>query len=347
MQDNHVFVNGPINVARLEGKIFGINKHIYIFMDYHMNVSFQSQCNDIDSIDSIDLNKYIIDQLKNSNKNITYDLFFEIGKMEILEKYTNPYRGRYIDEVARFFLLETNSDKKKLPNVRYHYIDIRDYIKMEITNIYYNIKSIIKKCVTNEIMYNTDYNTIILFIDKLYKATYLIYNLLFPINKSFSKSLEIIKSNNDKTNNKSMPKSLEIIKNKNDKINNLTIIKNFINKIKSQYKHKEIPTILSELFDKIKVDFERILNLLHNTKKLVLDADKFLSINPNSLHMNIVADGEIFGYGPDTIKFLKFIGDLQVNIYDAETLTIYNFALIVDLFFLRRFLDKDYIQKLL
>src|SRR5947208_3302472 len=33
-----IFVNGPINAARLEGDVFGIHKVIYIFMDHYIDI---------------------------------------------------------------------------------------------------------------------------------------------------------------------------------------------------------------------------------------------------------------------------------------------------------------------
>ena len=51
------FVNGPINAVRLEGKINGINKVFYNFMDIHVDTSFQTECDDVRSLD---LDKYLV-----------------------------------------------------------------------------------------------------------------------------------------------------------------------------------------------------------------------------------------------------------------------------------------------
>jgi len=74
-------VNGPINVVRIEGDVMGIKKHAYLFMDYHMQVYDQTECH---QIDSIDLNKYMINEFKKASTNPNtkdeiYDLFLEIN----------------------------------------------------------------------------------------------------------------------------------------------------------------------------------------------------------------------------------------------------------------------------
>jgi hypothetical protein len=46
-------INGPINVVRLEGQIFNINKIIYIFFDHHSDLYIQTKCNDFISDDIV------------------------------------------------------------------------------------------------------------------------------------------------------------------------------------------------------------------------------------------------------------------------------------------------------
>lgn len=36
MTDKAIYVNGPVNTIRIEGKINNVNKVIYLFGDYHM-----------------------------------------------------------------------------------------------------------------------------------------------------------------------------------------------------------------------------------------------------------------------------------------------------------------------
>jgi hypothetical protein len=45
-----LYVNGPINVVRLEGIINNIKKVIYVFFDYHSPLIYQTRCEDDSSI---------------------------------------------------------------------------------------------------------------------------------------------------------------------------------------------------------------------------------------------------------------------------------------------------------
>jgi hypothetical protein len=70
------FINGPVNVIRLEGKINNITKILYTFMDIHEDVSNQTKCADLRSNDIM---QYLIknfDEISEGEK--IYDFFFEI-----------------------------------------------------------------------------------------------------------------------------------------------------------------------------------------------------------------------------------------------------------------------------
>lgn len=329
-----VFVNGPINVARLEGEIFGIKKHIYIFMDFHNDITYQSQCV---NIDNIDVSKYIVQQLKTSNKDITYDLFSETYRSSLSKKAQKKvnnktpymYRRRYIDEVNKILAVESISEKKMLSNVRYHYIDIREYLKKNINDLFYNLDSVIGTCASAGAIRSTDYSYIMVSLEKLSAMFNVTYTALFMDNK-----------NNSQKKSKKHKNSTEC-ENNNDVIN-IDIIKKFMIKITSKYKHTEIPNLLKELFDQIEKDFNYLNKLINKSIKLLNDFGPI----PNISEINIikVGDRSIVSYGSSRIKFLNFITELEKTVYELEMIATFNYALIFDLFFLRRFLDKDYVQ---
>lgn len=124
------YINGPINIVRLEGDIYGIKKKMYLFMDIHSPKERETKCNEENSQD-------IVEFLKNEfNKNRTdmLDFFFEITKPNI-EHVKNMSDERYIARVAKLFaelINIKNDDKDKFPKVRFHYIDIREYYKEKI-----------------------------------------------------------------------------------------------------------------------------------------------------------------------------------------------------------------------
>ena len=59
---NITHINGPVNVARLEGKVNGVNKVLYMFMDIHYDLHRESKCNSkLDKITDPIKSKNIID----------------------------------------------------------------------------------------------------------------------------------------------------------------------------------------------------------------------------------------------------------------------------------------------
>ena len=77
------FVSGPLNCIRIEGTINSIKKVLYIFMDKHLNVQHQTQCEDIFAPD---IKTYFINTFNNiKNKNKTYDFFFENKSINIIQ----------------------------------------------------------------------------------------------------------------------------------------------------------------------------------------------------------------------------------------------------------------------
>ncbi|AYV76021.1 MAG: hypothetical protein Terrestrivirus4_69 [Terrestrivirus sp.] len=334
-----IFVNGPINAARLEGTVYGTKKVLYIFMDFHMNVMHQSQC---DNIDSIDLNKYILKELKESDKNKTYDLFLEISGTTASQNLTQSFRGRYIDEVMRFFSIESNveSTQRALKNVRYHFIDIRDFLKSNINDIFYNLTNTIKTCVCNEHMTRSDYDFIMSSLYNLDSALHMTYDILFTSNETTSR-IKPSKVANSKKRNVERSK-MDILTNESKK--NYSIVQKFLNKIRSKYEHKDIPQKLDELFEKIRSYFVEIFDSQERIIQLMKQAEIILSKNPTELNKVTTGNTEMYIYGKDLSRIIDFMSKLNILVYEMEMMTVHVYALIVDLFFLRRFLDKDYVQ---
>ena len=142
MDKNTKQINGPVNVVRLEGRINGINKVIYLFMDYHIPVSVQTAC---ENLFAKDISLYLAENFNKLNKsNKMYDFFFEINPTDLqnIQKgypYATDanYKEIYILEIRKFFRrvfkykpnenVVSVSDYFK--NIRLHYIDIRDYLE--------------------------------------------------------------------------------------------------------------------------------------------------------------------------------------------------------------------------
>ena len=129
-------INGPINLLRLEGTINKIHKVIYLFMDVHLDPNEQTNCDDSKSINISD---YFATNLSNVNNGITYDFFLETFPSEISVNYDQTIYSvlkddelYYLQTVKKFFFnsikVTNHKISSNLKNVRFHYIDIRDRI---------------------------------------------------------------------------------------------------------------------------------------------------------------------------------------------------------------------------
>lgn len=324
-----IFVNGPINVARVEGTIYGIKKVLYLFMDYHNNVLYQSQC---DNFDNIDLNKYMIKEFREANGKTpekVFDLFLEISNTRAHENMVQMYKARYIDEVQRFFSHETLSEKKAIPNVRYHYIDIRDFLKTSINDISHNLYHAVKNSSVNDSMTQSDYEYILASLQQLSDSVHMTYDLLYPN-----------KQNNQKR--QSANKNNKILSNNNEQ--NYEIVKQFMNKIMTKYNHNELPRKFTELFDIIKNNFDEIFKLIDQMRESLIVNKPLLSFHPEFLNKISSDKKYYYSYGKDVIRYIEFISQLEILESKLSLLIVMTFAMVVDLFFLRRFLDKDYVQ---
>jgi hypothetical protein len=317
-----IFVNGPLNVVRLEGMIYNIKKVLYLFFDYHMDVMYQSQC---DSIDSIDLNKFIVREFRGAYKddqNKIFDLFLEITPTAIPKKKSLEFRRRYIDEAMRFFSLEHTADTKVLNNVRYHYIDIRDYLKSNINDMFYVLNNTMHTCTSNNNMTKKEYEDTLAQIGIILDDMKFVYQLLFGgKDKKAARVVEEKSSNYHKT------------------------IKNFIDKINTRYTHKDIPEKLSDLRNKIRDYFDTVFGYFSQIQIEMVKAKSILSVHPDSLNEQVI-DGKFGGmqYGQNRLMIKVFLYTISTLLYKSDHLVMEGYGAIVDLFFLRRFLDKDYVQ---
>jgi hypothetical protein len=149
------YINGPINFAHLKGSINGINKNIYFFMDVHNDLDNQTRC---DSFNSIDISQYLYKKIIEASSSL--DFFMEIRSTNFEKKVSNK-RDVYIEEVINLFKTEFIIEKikdntvvrysKSNPNVRLHYLDIRDHLELfDVLDIIdYGIRKNIKLFIIN------------------------------------------------------------------------------------------------------------------------------------------------------------------------------------------------------
>lgn len=320
--ENNITINGPINVLRLEGKIDGVSKVIYIYMDIHVDVRKQTQCNDFKSLD---LHQYLAKSFEEISSDKPVDLFFETRKSEaILEPH--QYKDRYIEQVQELFKREFTYEKQKIkkseryPNVRFHYLDIRDLLFVNIDSDMDEISSILQDYWVNFNMTNDNIKFIGFLLDNIYKEVSVIKLLLEggDINKILKKS-----KFNDNT------KKIFISLSKS------------INKIRKSYYNKKVKEIINKYInDTIIPKIIKLLNINGELFNMIKDNKSILIPKVDKLQKTEY--GHL--YGPLPIKLRELLTDL-LNIYDNKYELFMDINVrLTDLYMLRRFLDKKYIN---
>lgn len=332
-------VSGPINIIKLEGQIFGINKELYVYFDVHLPIQMQTRCMDIFSDTII---TFLAKQFKNTNKNI--DFFLETFPSTL--KYEHTYQTNYLNELRQFMSQAFNYNAKKdkvmpsslFPKVRLHYIDIRDYLFWRILwDEYDALWSIFKRLYDRVLFVNSNdiYSELKAFNDNLIQfETNIksIQDLLFNQSKQSQKtSRQIIGTYGEE-------KSNEI-----KKSNTLGILE----KLFELYHHPEVKEEMLEIINNIKPYFEFVLQNIEEMFQLLEEIKSLIEINQYSLNTTNEQMGPNYYsfsyYGPDTVTLSKKMNDLY-HLMDIINMPCKNVsAMLVDVYFLRRFLDKDYI----
>ena len=329
---NAKYVSGPVNVVRLEGYIRGIKKVIYLFMDFHMDVSMQGQC---PNIFSKDIQNYFVESFYNLNKTTQqYDFFLEIYLSHLTDPPPDPilpkqtYKDMYLQEVRKLFkklfIYDPEVDKVSvsdiLKNIRLHYIDIRDYF---FDHFYHRAFEVL------------------MILGRFAYGNYIDINELRKVTDSMNfmkDKLEIIVNALSQPYDKK--DKLKIIKTSAEIDKHEEILRYFLNKIMTSYKYDDIKDILKKHIDKTRTNFTTSIKEFQSTIQIFNDygnsmqhAINRLTKYPNGMY--------IYGLSPTTKReMIKNMNDIWYEINDRMEDSFVN---LVDIYFLRRFLDKDYI----
>lgn len=334
-------VNGPINTVRLEGTINNNPKIIYLFMDMHMNVQLQTEC---DNIRSIDIDKFLVntfDTLYEKNPEKKYDLFVELNPLYYTRFGTGRsiQKGRYLfDQVAKMFNKSVNIKDEKmyqseeLKNVRLHYADIREYTTRRYDNIMNGIYNIISSIQNNGYLVCRDIANLLDGMKLIHSNMMFLYNLIYSNKDIKPQKSPIIFTENQ-----------NILMSYTDKDYQL-IAQKIIYKILTKYTNPNVKKIINdyistEMHDEFKKMFAEF-----DTKYQYVD-ELFKKIKPYEFQ-NI---GTILMKHKDG----RYTYGLNMNdiIYELTKLEEFLWAFLVatiglqlmDLYVLRRILDKDYV----
>lgn len=326
-----VELNGPFNAIRMVGEVGGIEKTIYIFFDEHLGVQYQTECS---NVFSADIDKYLANTFNNLNDSEkSYDFFLEINP-SIITYPSDNNRDIYIIQVIKMFkkMFQYQPSNNKVSvsqifqNVRLHYMDIRDYLEVGYYDRLYRTKDI-----ANEMFHNQ-----IIEIDKLDR----IISLIDDFSKHNKVVLQILKESS-KNNNKEKVKLIPV-KNYMDTAKIYQKVQYILNKTFNRYKH---PDIQKKMVNQKIVLQDYLKDLIDNCNDLI---DKFRSF------INRVLDAEgklnpdrsfITEYVPDlpSREVSEILYQIRRDVSDLLNKSSFFYTRFMDVYFLRRFLDKDYI----
>ena len=324
----NVFLNGPINYFKLTNG----HKTIYIFLDVHEDITIQRKC---EETYSIDIDKYIFEILKN-NENI--DFFLEIFPKNLKENFSK-INYKYILELRKKF--KTMYEKLKTENkksVRLHYIDIRDfmlfnYIWESLMVIFNNFKSIdtynLEKLINELQIIKSDINFIKDFFQMIKENKKIDYN----------EKIDLIEQKPINPNSNINP---ALVRN----LLAYQIIEKILKKYKNQENESKINYLINEFFIKpISEISENKINNLINKLQQIKSLSEFYENNDKK---SVEEDDYIIKYKSivyGKIPYSKKIYDEIINEIEKMYLLLLNsYSVLMDGYFLRRFLDKDYIR---
>lgn len=302
-------INGPINIVRLEGKIYGIKKIIYLFMDKHLNVDNQTKCQEYLSDDVVVYLHKEFKKIKDKNIDFFVEIYHEYKSNKdnyelVKNNYIDDdiYKDNYIKEVIKFFYkyIKKVNDKNigtHISNkIRFHYIDIRNYIKNKFDDLIYDLMYITNHLNNNIIQIKP--------INKLKKRIKIINEII----KNIDVLIKII-------NNPDIKKT---------KDNDLLELNYIIDKIKNKYNHNEVKESCNEILT-------YLVSLFDDMKSTLISLDK---------NLNIIIDVLINDNKKDINEILK---ESRNMIYKINYDNLNIFSRLMDIYFIRRILDKDYI----
>lgn len=349
------YISGPINTIRLEGSVNGIKKILYVMMDYHRDLDKQTEC---ENIFATNIKQLMVQSfLRTNNGDKKYDIFLEMypawltkikryvledkqfygENMVLTEKYIWSLENLFSRLIGHSPESDKISSPKEFPNIRLHYIDIREY---SWNNINSNLGLVMESIngLNNDI---TNYklvlirDTILLVGSQLRSA----YDLIFS-NTSGKKPIKLFPT---------VPKSLEDFS-KYTPADFIDKAREIFYKMTNRYKHEAVrEPILKILNTTIKDHYE---TMFREIDLLLTTLDEYLKFDFDRMNIPFLFNPSSDVPKERLVDYAYGIPwDIKKDIVDRiqkMTMYVYQFylnigVLQVDIFFLRRFLDKDYI----
>lgn len=321
-------IDGPVNIARIENE--KTKKVIYLFMDIHYDITNETKCGDPISNN---IKNYLLNNFSSSTN--TIDFFFEVKPEQLRNNSIDYSKKRYIEELLYLFRYEfnKNKDERIFSNIRYHVMDIRNYLRDGTNRNKENLEINIQKLWHNFNNYNVRMlNSIQYDINKIGNNIENIY--IYLKNK--------VSTNKDSKKKKKKIKCIieEYKKNKSDEKILGENIKKILDKIKNSVKNNNVSEYILDNYL-----FDIFIKALKTIKKL---NEKIESIKKKLLNNNksyIIKNGLIYNKGNnDKRNNITFIVNQTENLIEY-LISIYNN--LMDLYNIRRILDKERIKNII
>jgi hypothetical protein len=334
-----VNINGPLKVVRLEGKIGKIKKVVYLLMDIHMNLIEQTKC---ETKKNIDIQDYIKNELQindeNNDKNKTermLDIFIECGSDDKRNygKLSFKYRDQYIAETIKT-IIQINNDKE-FKYSRYHMVDIREYLD---TIAMHKMFSNIKSAMSGEVLHKTDVEKYVLIVRQI---EIFVHNLAKSINQAHKKNKldkKIVNRKFDKSYEEDFEDFAKIFVQDGEKI------ERFMDKIYNLHYHKEIKIKLIDCFNHVETSINELQQIINNMYEYMSTESKSIMYNSEK-NINFIITNKRININtiPDYEKVLEFDTESYSKRKELYSIILDTMTLIMDIYVIRRLLDKDYI----
>jgi len=341
-----LLVNGPVNTVRLEGSVGSNKKVVYLFMDFHAPVCCQKKCPDIRATD---VNTFLVeefDRAKKSNPDQTFDFMFERSLFRPLHHKNKKlkYIGEIDDLFSKAFKLdiETNKAQKSdlVPNVRFHHVDVRDFINRISWNVYYD--QIAWRI--NDIYHSLDYNqnqlsALFYHIQVIQSEFATLYVLLYKNHNLFNPKIEKSLYSAHISKMHTLPEK-----------DNYKLVQKLVYKLLVEYKHESVKKIITEIinteFHEIFINF---LNWIDDILSfLTTEIDLLIKIGDHNLFEILFQQSDrTYSYGMDQSEYWKKILKIYDISNDLDNKIATTGLYLMDLYKLRRILDKDYVTNVI
>ena len=334
MSNNKItYISGPINLVRIEGKINNFSKVFYFFFDVHLSEDFQMECQDLRGMPIKQFLVKKFDEMKNKNKE--YDFFLET--FPDFYKIEYPQLGIYLRQLRKLFSQLFQFDFKKnialkspeFPNLRLHYMDIRSYLNSSPGNPF-GLRGVIDNYYNSlNVFYPEDLfklrDGLNLLAAEIYALHQTIYQNTYQDGKPF-----LVKENISDLSNYT----------KEDYQN---IISYIINKLMKNYQNEVVKqTILNYINNELFKSFNDFFTIYDEVQIII---NKFLPLLEKPLDELVIYKNKTF-YQYMIFNAISFQIKAELSpkfdeLFNIEFTKIK--MVIMDLYFLRRALDKNYI----